>query len=223
MKIQSLKPLHTSYKVGLLKKWLYDSKITYNFACDCLQKINYSIQDINNELASINDINQISTKSIVYIITLVDWIRESTILLETIINKEIIKKFKYDSNKSYMKYNSYFKALRSFINAHPYETNRHASMGLDGKYICVDIRNRSNPSYNMFEKKDIYYFGIDGIKQDDKDCDYYLLSYTEDRNFYVRIGCDLSDILDFANLCVDKICKLDSYLYNLKRRDYIHD
>ncbi len=35
---------------GIYKQWIYGSKENYFIVCDYLQKINYSIQDINCEL-----------------------------------------------------------------------------------------------------------------------------------------------------------------------------
>lgn len=56
---------------GIYKQWIYGSKENYFIVCDYLQKINYSIQDINCELKN----EQFKMKEIVYIVVLVDWIK----------------------------------------------------------------------------------------------------------------------------------------------------
>ena len=56
---------------GLHKRWVWRDMESYWRGMDCLQKINYSIQDLNNEISSLSER---PIKEVVFVISLVDWI-----------------------------------------------------------------------------------------------------------------------------------------------------
>ena len=70
-KIRNLNDLRRGDVRGLYKRLIYKTPNTYHKVCDYLQKINYSIQDLNGEIECLS---KISAKEIIYIISLVDWI-----------------------------------------------------------------------------------------------------------------------------------------------------
>ena len=69
-KIQSFKYL----KGGLNKHWPIKKDISYDFQCDVMQKIGYTINDLNDVL---ENIDKTSRKDVVYIVMLASWIQEA--------------------------------------------------------------------------------------------------------------------------------------------------
>ena len=99
MPIRELKNLNDIGRVekrGIYKISLYKSNIHYFRACDYMQKINYCIQDLNSELEHLSDL---SNKSIVYIITLVTWIREAVKELSNLYKENVCTKFSYSQEE----------------------------------------------------------------------------------------------------------------------------
>lgn len=75
--LKNLNDLKRTNTRGIYKRWIYNFTDDFHLACDYLQKINYSIQDINSELNN----DELGMKEVVYIIALVDWIKDSYIRL----------------------------------------------------------------------------------------------------------------------------------------------
>lgn len=59
---------------GVYKKWIWGDTYNYSRICDYIQKINYCIQDLNNEIEALAEPTM---KEVVYVIVLVDWICEA--------------------------------------------------------------------------------------------------------------------------------------------------
>ena len=58
-----------------------------------MQKISYSIQDLNSQ---IDELTEIQMKDVVFIIVLVDWIINSCKEIEKLINKQVLSKFAFN-------------------------------------------------------------------------------------------------------------------------------
>ena len=113
-----------SSKYGIYKRWIY-KKVDYNKMCDYMQKINYSIQDLNS---TIDNLKKFDRRNIVYIISLVDWIREAFNAIIGVINSKVISNFRFLKQEELKRHSEYFKAIRSFVVAHPLNTTNHKSL-----------------------------------------------------------------------------------------------
>ena len=82
---------------GIHKQWIWGTKDNYFRSCDYLQKINYSIQDLN---AEIKNLSTPSMKDVIFVIALIDWICEAVeaipkILKSGVMNNYIYKKYEF--------------------------------------------------------------------------------------------------------------------------------
>ena len=68
---------------GIHKRWIWGTKDNYFRSCDYLQKINYSIQDLN---AEIKNLSTPSMKDVIFVIALVDWICEAVKSIQEILD-----------------------------------------------------------------------------------------------------------------------------------------
>ena len=187
-----------------------------------MQKINYSIQDLN---ALRKDLKQFHAKNIIYSIVLADWIIEAFNKIYHTIKQHIVKNFIFENEDVFEKATKYFKAIRSFIVAHPLSTTRHDLFGLDGNYICVDLRN--NNGIIGFKGNNFYYLlDYEGLKSKNNDgCDFYLYCYSDkddNMKFFRIIGCNFKDIYDTARIYIDKLYCLDKFLSKQKKKLYSH-
>lgn len=209
-----------SSKYGIYKRWIY-KKEDYNKMCDYMQKINYSIQDLNS---TIDNLKEFDRKNVVYIISLVDWIREAFNAIIDVINPKVISNFRFLKQEELKRYSEYFKAIRSFVVAHPLNTTNHKEYGLDGNFICVDIRDDNGVCY-WVKMKDKYVITIDGLKKEDCcNMDFYLYCYSDkddNMSHFKNVGCRYSDIYETAKLYIEKLYALDNYLTkNARKKDY---
>lgn len=223
-KIRNLNDLRRGDVCGLYKRWIYKTPNTYHKVCDYLQKINYSIQDLN---AEIECLSKISAKEIIYIISLVDWIIESFNAIKKALKEVIIKDFVYSKRVEIDKATAYLKALRSFVVAHPLSTNRHKEFGLDGNFICIDIISNIGPIFALLNNHLEYFYHLDygGMKDKlfDETDDFYLRSYSEKdggMKFLREIGSKVEYIYRVAELYVDALYELDNYLSKQKKLGY---
>lgn len=226
-KIRDLNNLRRDSILGIYKQWIYKTPNDYHKICDYLQKISYSIQDLNRE---IDYLGEISAKEIIYIISLVDWIIEAFNAVKKALRDVIAKGFIYSKSTETDKATAYFKALRSFVVAHPLSTNRHKELGFDGNFICIDISSNKKRLFYLLSNylEYFYHLDYDGIKEKtfDKKDDFYLRSYSEkdDGMKYSReIGSRIEYIYHVADLYVDALYELDNYLSKQKRANFIKD
>ena len=126
---------------GIHKHWIWGSEDKFSLSCDYLQKINFSIQDLNSEICNLY---KPTMKEVVYVIVLVDWICEAVDSIHRILRKEVSCFLNISKEEDIQKAEKYFKAIRSFVVAHPLNTDRHKTFGMDGDLICVDVRNRTS-------------------------------------------------------------------------------
>ncbi len=215
-KIRNLNAL----KGGLQKRWSLKDKNEYYKVCDCLQKINFCIQDLNYE---IEHNEKFRMKEIVFIIIQTVWIQEALDCMIKLYNKKVVEGFSYENDDKVTKSAKYLKAIRSFVVAHPLMTNRHNLFGFDGNFICVDIRIWGT-TFSLIGDEDFYHLDIEGIHKQRCETDsFYLYTYSQKDDgmkFFRYIGCALEDIINAASLYVDKLYAFDKYLYKQKRSTY---
>ena len=208
---------------GVHKRWIYPSKVDFDLGCDYLQKINFCIQDFNNEL---KQENEMSIKSVTYLILLVTWIQEAYEQFEKIFDDTIKVGFNYANEARLKECKKYLRALRSFVVAHPLTTDQHKMYSLEGNYICVDISVKLS-SVQKIKRDQIYVLNIQGLEvvkdmsEIDK-CDYYLSIYSKKNGakFFEYFGCNYADLLEIASLYLDKLYEFDKYLSKLKKKDF---
>lgn len=221
--IDNLNRIRRCNNLGIYKKWILNDIDEYSLLCDCLEKINYSSQDLKYEIAELVEINR---KSIVYIITLADWILGAYNRIKSLIRKDVIDDFKYEREDYFIDAEAYFKAIRSFVIAHPTKTTSHPKYGFDGNYICADIRNHREDITFSFVKQDrIKYISFNGMF-DKKifEPNFYLYVYSKKdtgMRFYSYVGVNYCDIYNVANVIIDKICELDTFLSKVKKSQYV--
>ena len=210
---------------GTCKQWIWRKKENYSKSCDYLQKINYCIQDLNCE---IEDLKNPSMKEVVFIIVLIDWIKEAVDELPKLLIKGLDKDFIYSKQSEIDVANKYFKAIRSFVVAHPLSTDRHQDFGFDGDKICVDIRcDLSTISKVITRIEDWYLLNFDGLIPNNKNdsSDFVLMIYSEQKDnmqFFKYIGASFSDLYHVAELQIEKLYALDKYLGKLRKKDWIN-
>lgn len=209
---------------GLYKRWVWRDMESYWRGMDCVQKINYSIQDLNHELDSLSDRPM---KEVVFVISLVDWIREAYNSICKLLRPDVLTSFKYQNEAYAKKAKEYLKAIRSFVVAHPLNTNHHAEYGFDGDMICVDIKSQKDRLALMLPNTDQWlYIGIEGVQEYGKDIphDFLLMFYSKKMDkmrFFKYMGASYSDLYEVARVYIDKLYALDKYLAKKKRADYI--
>ncbi|MGN0655105.1 MAG: hypothetical protein ACI4KD_09355 [Oscillospiraceae bacterium] len=220
--IRDLNNMCCNSRKGLQKRWLLKDKTDYSKMCDFMQKINFSIQDLNTEISLLENAE---TKTIVYVIILVVWIQEAFEKIEKLYRDDVMQDFSYSKDIDLKNAKKYIDAIRSFAVAHPLSTNRHPQFGFDGNYICVDIRDYKRDitafSSQSHRVKHLDFNGLQASQTIDCDFYFYVYSNKDDRmkHFYY-MGCNFDDIYQVARLYIDKLYALDKYLRKLKINDY---
>lgn len=191
-------------------------KTEKEFVYDVVQKIAYTVQDLNNDYINTK---ALTMKDVVYRISLVCWIQQSLELLEKSIDSTTMNGFSFAHEDKLKKIKKYLLALRSFAIAHPLQTTRHPDFSLDGSKICVDIRTRKMVELifgaGMIKAKRFSFDGI--IESDDvQNGDYYLYIYTSEDDYHLGefIACYFDDLYETAQLYLDKFCSIEQYLCN---------
>ena len=78
----------------------------------------------------------------------------------------INKKIAIEDDADTVKSGKYFDAVRSFIVAHPLNTDRHEAYGLVGDLICADVRSQLTGFERAFGNSlEWLYLGVDGLKK----------------------------------------------------------
>ena len=149
-------------------------------------------------------------------------INEATKLIPSCYSDCILKDFIFSKHDELTLHREYFSALRSFVLAHPLGTNRHERYGLDGNYICVDIR----PKQRIIDicNEGFHHLAIDRLKDVDRiqEYDVVLLVYSkkDGAEYFQHIGFDMTDVRNTAALCIDYLYELDRHISKLKRKDF---
>ena len=187
--------------------------------CDYLQKVNYCIQDFNSTISEGFDQNR---KDTVFLIALTDWIIEAVEQVSYRYRDEVLSSFTYSRQAALESSKGYFKALRSFVLAHPLGTNRHKEYGLDGDLICIDIGPAGIATKMM--KDGHYRLTCSGIapisSQEPTDVILSVYRKTDGAVYFQHIGFDMRDVRDVAAVQIDYLYELDRYLTKQKQHDY---
>lgn len=220
LNIEFLKNLNDLGK-GIHKHWIYKDFASRQIAGDYLQKMNFSIADLNKTFSK----DSFDYKDIVFIICLVDWIGISISKIKGLFKNKIIDHFLFFNQNEFFVSKDYFKAIRSFVVAHPLETNRHNKYSFDGTYICLDLFQNDDPAVKMATGKanDVLYLDYYGLHKGVKECDFYLKTYSSkyyQNQYFLLIGFWLEDIVKYARLCIQEIYELDTFLSKLKMKDF---
>lgn len=118
----------------------------------------------------------------------------------------------------------YFKAIRSFVVAHPLNTTRHKAYGMDGNLICVDVRNRTSKLTEICSNSnDWLLLNLDGLKENAQgiQSDFILYVYSQglDKMRYFKyIRANFSDLYYVAESQINRLYALDSSLKNLTKK-----
>lgn len=211
IKIKNLNGLRRCSHVGLYKKGHCISAKKYHLACDYLEKIRYSLQDLSVELQE-----KPKRSVLICIIAYTCWIQESITELKKCYKPYVFENFFY--NKSTIEENDKFlKAIRSFVLAHPFTTTRHHYYGFDGTLRCIDIRPDGTDCTLMFAKgEDKYYIDTNGMtKYSGQNVNYWLYIY-DDKKYQNRfkryIGISINTICKVVNDYVDYLYALDKHM-----------
>lgn len=205
---------------GMYKNWILKDKES-DLIGDVLQKISFSVSDLNDEIKNYHP----SPKSIVYQIVLSTWILEGVERLSFLFKDDLIKKFKYD-NKEFDDSVKYIKALRSFVVAHPLHTTRHEEYGFDGDFVCTDIYSNRAHALDFIHEDRLFLLSLNGTKNCNPnkcDSDYFLKVYSKKKDnyqFYEVIGCYFKDLYSSVNHLIKYVEELDKYLKKAKKKDY---
>ena len=212
---RNLNDLKRNGRYGLYKRSLTLSKGQYNLICDYLQKINYSLQDIDKCLNRTPD-----NTVLIDIVIFVTWIQEAVEEIKKSYKEYALESFHY--NEEVLKTNTqYLKAIRSFVCAHPLTTSRHNHYGFDGTLRCVDIRPKGADVTCAFWKPgDVFYVDKQGfVPYNKQKVDYWLYIYNskkDDNLFEQFVGISLESICNVANDYIDYLYAMDKHLCKIK-------
>lgn len=152
-----------------------------------MAKIKFSITDANIILEGIEDETlKPERKDVVFLIAALSWIQESYELIERCLKPEL----KQEYTEGFEQSKKYIKAIRSFLVAHPMNTNRHEKLGLDGDLNCADIRPERNHEC-LKELLSIGCFSLNGMKLLTRQEIRQTIS--EEKVFYVKIYSQKDD------------------------------
>lgn len=165
-----------------------------------IKKLNWNIDDLNHLIDNIN-----TQKDIIYLIVLADWIKEACTEIYKLYEK-YANNFVYKENNSRKHANNKFKAIRSFIVAHPLNTSSHPNEGYNGNKKCIDIYTHL-PAVAKLSK--LY---------DNQNADFFI-AYYDDLICHKYEGHMYSEIWDCAYYNIDRIKKLEKYLSKIRRKN----
>ncbi len=210
-----------SLNKGVHKQWVYKDSNAFHLAHDYLQKINFSIQDINGKSNNL----KVENESITFLVCCVAWISEACSFFTSSFKKDVVSKFKFSNEERLAKERKYFKAVRSFVLAHPLGTNQHKNFELDGQYICIDVMPAEHPTILLVSNHQERFKSLEyeGMRNGYEKCEFFLKTYSAefyDSKYSVYIGIHLEDILGYARLCIAMLYELDKCLSKLKKKDF---
>lgn len=218
-KLQNLNNLRRNKNKGIYKQWIYYSNSDFHLACDYIQKINNSIMELNEELL----LGEFTMKNIVYIISLVDWIKDSYSKIIKSLREEISRNFIFTKESELKIAKEYFVAIRSYVVAHPMNTTNHSKFGFDGDFICINLTTKDNPFMNLNDNSNFFYINYNGLhNRKNGKHHYYLRSYSnniDNSKYYKYISFDVVDIIKVAELYIHAIYELDNYLSYCKKKN----
>lgn len=205
---------------GANKRWIYKDSLKLELAHDYLQKVSYSMQDINYLL---KDGSRIKKRTdILSLIVMADWIADSVWQYKNCLQPGLLDDFCFSDQEALSKSRSFIKGIRSFIIAHPLNTEKHEQFGFDGDVVCIDLRT-VKPFFLDYEK-DVERVGLDGVRNygGEREYDFYLYAYSKQENaeYFKHIVIDLEEVLLAAKTYVLQLYEIDFFLSKLKMKDY---
>lgn len=204
---------------GLSKRWPLADDLRFELLHDYFQKINYSVQDFNDTIKDGFDFNR---KDTVFLIALAGWISDAVPRAIGCFVPDVLRGFNHSAEDALKKHYELFRAIRSFVLAHPSSTSKHALFGLDGNLICTDV-GRNSAAIQMYNSG-FSRLTIDGLCGVDKlaESDVVLSVYSkcEGARFFEYIGFDMVDVRNMAALYMNKLRELGIYLYRMRRVDF---
>lgn len=206
---------------GLYKQWIWGGKDKYTLSCDYLQKINFVIQDLNYE---IRNLSEPTMKEVIYVIVLVDWICAATELLHNLLRSDVSELIKISNNEEIERTLRYFKAIRSFVVAHPLNTNRHKDYGLDGDFICIDVRNGTSKIVQAYSDTNSWFLlDFDGLHENAQEIssDFILYVYShklDQMKYFKYVRANFSDLYYVAKLQIELLYELDLRLSKITKQ-----
>lgn len=206
---------------GIHKRWIWGDEDSFYLSCDCFQKVNFCIQDLNSEICNLQTP---SMKEVVYIIALVDWICEAVNSIYRVLRKEVADYLNLKDDADCEQAKQYFTAIRSFVVAHPLNTTRHKAYGMDGDLICVDVRKRTSKLTETCSSSNGWFLlTLNGLKENARDIqsDFILYVYSQrlDKMRYFKyIRANFSDLYYVAESQINRLYALDSSLKNLTKK-----
>lgn len=165
---------------GVDKHWIYSDLLHQELAHDYLQKISFSVQDINGLLGDSGRIEK--RADVISLIVMVDWIADSVWQYKSCLSKGLLDGFRFSCQNNLEKCYAYMKTLRFIIVVHPLNTDQHKDFGFDGDVICIDLRI-GQPA--LFSCRDsVRRFGVNGIEPYDTvhSDDVFLYVYSKNAN-----------------------------------------
>lgn len=217
--LKDLNGLSPRHRPGFGKRWPLKSPTDYELLHDYLQKVNYSIQDFNETIK--NGFTQ-KRKDTVFLVALTNWIVEATEKIPECYHGEIMRSFVYAREPELVARKKYFKAVRSFVLAHPLGTDRHPEFGLDGDFLCVDLG--SGGLAVRFLDKGFYRLTLDGLcpvsKIPESDVILSVYSKKDGATFFQHIGFNMEDLRNVAAAHIDYLYELDRHINRLKKSEF---
>lgn len=215
--LKNLNGLKADGHLGLYKKGHCISKKKYNLVCNYLEKINYALQDMEEELRKPPD-----RSILVCVIAYTCWIQESVNELKKCYKSYVFDDFTFGEN-IIEENNGFIKAIRSFALAHPFTTTRHGRYGFNGTLHCIDIRpSGSDTGFLLADNNDKYYIDTKGkVKYSNQEVDYWLYIYNDnkyDDMFKQYIGISTGTICKIANDYIDYLYALDKHMSKVNIR-----
>ncbi len=209
---------------GLDKKWIYKAQMQLNLSYDYIQKLNYDYEDYY-EYKDIRNIK--GRKDVFYLVLLATWIIDTCDLYGNLIHDCLMEGFVFSRTEELKKAKNYLKALRAICVAHQLQTNKHATYGFDGDFVCVDIGYpKKEMIFKAFNYQRVSKISLEGSVSTDSidDCDFCLTGYSkkDGAEFYKFIGFNKKDIDECVHLCKAKMQELDKYLRKKKKKDFIN-
>ena len=215
MLLKQLDNLNNTNKYGISKKRIYKDSYSFEMYGNYIQKIIFSIEDLNKELK----LEKKEPKDILYMIMLANRIKDTFNLLLDLFKSPLIIQFK-KSNLNVEK--DYLEAIRSFVVAHPMNTTRHKKFDFDGSFICSDILIDDKYLFYLMNDKNIFNIDLNGLNEEKSKFDYLLKVYSKENNmrFFKYICCSLDDLTYCVSKYINELYSLARYLKTLKRKEF---
>ena len=217
--LRDLNDLSPRHRPGFNKKWPLKTPTDYELLHDYLQKVNYSIQDFNATIE--NGFTQ-NRKDIIFLVALTDWIIEATEKIPECYHDESVSAFVYSRESELAAYKEFFKAVRSFVLAHPLGTDRHPKFGLNGDFLCVDLGGGGLAVH--LHDKGFHRLTLDGLspvnKMSESDVVLSVYSKKDGAAFFQHICFDMEDLRNVAAAHIDCLYELDRHISRLRKSEF---